>query len=184
MSVDNRSRYADRCGYSSEQSIGSDANAGFRVVPPQEIVISLQSDPLKDQEPACVTLQLGMGVLGSRSRASGEEGDDDEVTIFATLDGVGIANKKVMARPELSVARKKLCKTVSPSGELMDPIPLPVMLDRYLDAGGKILACPLCWVIKFGDLEKSMGDLYEYDGQVYIASPVPLFLEADKVIDY
>ena len=160
------------------------ATPNFEEVPPQSIVISLQSDPLKNQEPACVTLQLGMGILKSRARGQGDTGDDDEVTIFATLDGVGIANEKVMARPELSVAPAKFCKTVSQGGALLDPVPLPEMLDRYLAAGGKILACPLCWVIKFGDLAQSMVDLIDYDDQVYIDSPVPLFLRADKVIDY
>ena len=157
------------------------APPGFDVVPPQKIVISLQSDPLKVQEPACVALQLGTAMLKSRTP---ESGPDDEVTIFATLDGVGIANAEVMASPQLMNAPSKFCKTVNQSGELQDPVPLPKVLENYLDAGGKILACPLCWVIKFGDLAQSMEDLYPSDGQVYIDSPVPLFLEADKVIDY
>jgi hypothetical protein len=157
------------------------ATPGFGDVPPQKIVISLQSDPLKIQEPACVALQLGTAILKSRS----PEGDiDDEVTIFATLDGVGIANVEVMASPQLMNAPSKFCKTVNQLGELQDPVPLPQVLQNYLVAGGKILACPLCWVIKFGDLAQSMGDLITYDGQVYIDSPVPLFLYADKVIDY
>ena len=159
------------------------APPGFDVVPPQKIVISLQSDPLKNQEPACVALQLGMAMLMSRSPSTAGD-NDDEVTIFATLDGVGIANAEVMASPQLMNAPSKFCKTVNQGGVLQDPVPLPKVLENYLLAGGKILACPLCWVIKFGDLAQSMEDLYPSDGQVYIDSPVPLFLFADKVIDY
>jgi predicted peroxiredoxin len=140
----------------------------------QKIVISLQSDPLTVQEPACVALQLGTGLKKSGA----------DVTIFATLDGVGIANADVMGSPQLLRAPSKFCKTVDSTAQLQDPVPLPTVLQNYLAAGGKILACPLCWVIKFGDLPGSGEDLIQYGDQVYIATPIPLFLAADKVIDY
>ena len=151
---------------------------------PQNIVMSLQSDPLKDQEPACVVLQLGTALLNS------EQEPKPNVTIFATLDGVGIANSEVMESPELLKARSKYCTRVNREGKFVDPLPLPNILYSYLEAGGEILACPLCWVDRFGELPDSAADLFVYyvDGaptqQVYIDSPVGLFLAADKVIDY
>lgn len=143
--------------------------------PPQNIVISLQSDPLTDQEPACVVLQLGTGLL-----LSGQA----NVTVFATLDGVGISNSEVMGSPQLRKARSKFCKIVSPTGQEQDPVPLPEVLGNFLSAGGKILACPLCWVVRYGNLPESAEDLIDYNDQVYIESPIPLFLQADKVIDF
>jgi predicted peroxiredoxin len=148
---------------------------------PQNIVISLQSDPLKDQEPACVVLQLGTALIKQGGA---------HVTIFATLDGVGIANSEVMESPQLLKARSKYCTRVDQNGNFLDPLPLPDILDSYLAAGGEILACPLCWVDRFGELSHSSADLIVYyangvaTDHVYFDSPVGLFLAADKVIDY
>jgi hypothetical protein len=141
---------------------------------PQNIVISLQADPLKHQEPACVVLQLGTRLIVDGGA---------NVTIFATLDGVGIANTNVMGSRQLLRAPSKYCTRVNQFGEFMDPVPLPDVLNSYLLAGGEILACPLCWVDRFGELSDSQADLNP-SPQVYIDSPVNLFIEADKVIDY
>jgi hypothetical protein len=147
--------------------------------PPQNIVISLQSDPLTDQEPACVALQLGAGLIRAGAK----------VTIFATLDGVGIANADVMGSPQLARAPSKFCKAFDEEGVLRS-VPLPTVLDNYLAAHvknstipGEILACQLCWVIKFGDLTDSKDDKIDND-QISIGSPIELFMTADKVIDY
>jgi hypothetical protein len=106
-----------------------------------------------------------------------------DVTIFATLDGVGIANADVMGSPQFSRAPSKFCKTVNSTGQVQDPVPLPTVLQNYLNAGGSILACPLCWVITSGDLPGSAADPIKSD-QVHIRSPIPLFMGADKVVDY
>jgi len=143
------------------------AKKGGIPVRTEQIVISLQEDPLAgDPERACVALQLGTGLLMNGA----------EVTIFATLGGVAIAN-------QASLSSSRLCERVSSDGNLMEPAPLSAILSMYLDAGGKILACPLCWVVRYGDLVESMDQLIEGDA-VYADTPVPLLLEADKVIDY
>jgi hypothetical protein len=144
-------------------------------VPPEKIVISLQADPLKDQEPACVALQLGTGLIVNGGA---------DVTIFATLDGVGIANADVMESRQLLRGRSKYCERVDRNGQFLEPLPLPDILDIYLDAGGKVLACPLCWVARFGELPGSLAELISYNDQIYVGSPVSLLIEADKVIDY
>jgi len=100
---------------------------------PQQIVISLQSDPLTNQEPACVVLQLGTGLIVNGGA---------DVTIFATLDGVGIANADVMESPQLLRAASKYCKTVDKYGQLQDPVPRPQILQNYLEAGGGDLGVP------------------------------------------
>jgi hypothetical protein len=101
-----------------------------------------------------------------------------EVTIFATLGGVGIANKAAQKST-------RLCEKVSREGKLLEPAEISEILDAYLEAGGEILACPLCWVVRYGDLNGSQGQMIGGgQGAVYPASPVPLLLQADKVIDY
>ncbi len=134
----------------------------------KDTVISLQTDPGDDPQPACVALQLGTGLLNAGSR----------VTIFATLGGVGVAHAPTVENPS------KTCQRVNQLGKLQPPVPLNDVLDAYLAAGGKILACPLCWVVEYGDLPDSAVDLYTYGDQVYITSPIPLLSKADRVIDY
>jgi hypothetical protein len=63
-------------------------------------------------------------------------------------------------------------------------VPLKAVVDGYLAAGGEILACPLCWVVAYGNLPASAGLLYKPGDQVYITSPIPLLSTADRVIDY
>jgi hypothetical protein len=136
----------------------------------QTIVISLAEDALTgDPEPACVALQLGTGLIKSGGA---------EVTIFATLGGVTIGSKDALDST-------RLCEQVSPQGKLQDPVELSEVLANYLDADGAILVCPLCWVARYGDLPGSASLLIPLgQGTVYPASPIPLLLEADKVIHY
>jgi hypothetical protein len=78
-----------------------------------------------------------------------------------------------------------LCEKVSQDGKLLDPAQLSQVLTKYLDVGGAILVCPLCWVVRYGDLPGSGGDLIPAgQGNVKVESPVPLLLSADKVIHY
>ena len=121
----------------------------------KDTVISVQTDPSSAAEPACVALQLGTGLMNAGSR----------VTIFATLGGVGVAHAPTVANAAI------LCQRVSQSGQLQTPVPLKAVVDGYLAAGGEILACPLCWVIAYGNLPGSAADLYTYGDQVDITSP-------------
>lgn len=134
----------------------------------KDTVISVQTSPLIAAEPACVALQLGTGLLNAGSR----------VTIFATLGGVGVAHAPTVENGAI------LCQRVNQSGKLLSAVPLKAVVDGYLAAGGEILACPLCWVIAYGNLPGSAADLYTYGDQVYITSPIPLLSTADRVIDY
>ena len=134
----------------------------------KDTVISVQSNPLTAAEPACVALQLGTGLLNAGSR----------VTIFATLGGVGVAHAPTVDNASI------LCQRVDQSGKLLSPVSLKAVVDGYLAAGGEILACPLCWVVAYGDLPDSAGLLYNPGDQVYITSPIQLLSKADRVIDY
>jgi len=128
-----------------------------------KIVLSLQQNPAEaGLEASCVALQLGTGLLMS-------EKEKAKVTIFATLDGVYIAD-------EATYDTDPQCETINEFGDLV-PVPLEGVLNGFLNAGGEILLCPLCFKARqpFDRVE---------DPQIYVASPIPLLLEANKVIDY
>lgn len=130
-----------------------------------KVVLSLQQDPAGDgQEAACVALQLGTGLLMSKKKKA-------EVTIFATLDGVYIADEDIYNGDD-----SPICDTINPAGVLGEA-PLRNVLENFLDAGGEVLLCPLCFRVRqpFTVID---------DPQIYVASPIPLLLEAKKVIDY
>jgi predicted peroxiredoxin len=135
-------------------------------------VISLAGDPvLGDPEPACVALQLGIGLLGSKKA---------DVTIFATLGGVSIGSRD-------AETATRLCETVlrkPPNKWVLDEAKeLSEVLGDYLGAGGKIVVCPLCWVARYGDFPQSNNRLIQ-NANVEVTSPGPLLLGADKVIHY
>ena len=128
-----------------------------------KVVLSFQQDPAGDVlEAACVVLQLGTGLLKSPKKKA-------EVTVFATLDGVYIADLN-------TYGSDPMCDTLSSAGP--GEAPLLAVLDGFLSAGGEILLCPLCYNVRKDDI-----DLID-DPQIYIESPIPLLLEANKVIDY
>jgi hypothetical protein len=128
-----------------------------------KVVLSLQQDPAGDGlEAACVVLQLGTGLLKSPKKKA-------EVTIFATLDGVYIADQN-------TYVSQPVCDTLSSAGP--GEAPLQDVLDGFLGAGGEVLLCPLCYHVRKDDI------VLIDDPQIYIESPIPLLLEANKVIDY
>ena len=147
--------------------------------PPQKVVISLQQDPGGDGlEAACVALQLGMGLMKSGA----------EVTLFATLDGIYIADAETYGYKGKRLAWGKsegpgpanppICDTLSPEGVLGEA-PLEAILFKFLDAGGEILLCPLCNAVR-----QPYDPIAPGDERIYAASPMPLLMGADKVIDY
>ncbi len=155
------------------------------------VVVSLQQDPTEKDglEAACVALQLGTGLLMS-------EQQEVNVTLFATLDGVYIADEKTYARRgrhghdddwddddgdkrgrHRRGSEGPICETFR-DGEL-GRAPLRDILHGFLNAGGDVLLCPLCFAVR----QKGGYELIE-DPAIYVANPIPLLLDAKKVIDY
>jgi predicted peroxiredoxin len=129
-----------------------------------KVVLSLQQDPAEDGlEAACVALQLGTGLLKSAKEKA-------KVTIFATLDGVYIAD-------ENTYGSTPICETFKDG--VLGEAPLRGVLNGFLNAGGEVLLCPLCFAVR----QDGVYQLIE-DSQIYVANPIPLLLEANKVIDY
>ena len=160
---------------------------------PQSIVIGLQGNPYDSPEPACVAIQLGALLLQQSKHA--------EVTLFASVDGVGIADAN-----ELNGDNGKLeCNTLIPNPDYPEDPDAPQMIlatidlfdvvSNYLNAGGKMLACPMCWVVYSqttiaGLIPPCSDDVGEDEicspeaGQVISTNPAPLLLNADKSFDY
>jgi predicted peroxiredoxin len=153
---------------------GSDRGSGFwkpfepSVDGPENVVISLGTDPTVDAEPACVALQIGMNLLMddlNGTEAGGKVTPADHVVLFATLDGV----KLVASNSDLSAT----CFT--PGGQQ----PLSEILSQFLGRGGDVVVCSLCWNAR-GYLETQLTY-----GIVAEASDIhSLFLYADKVIPF
>nr|MBS0019975.1 hypothetical protein [Gammaproteobacteria bacterium] len=135
----------------------------------QNVVITLQTNPLLNPEAACVALQLGMNLL--RSDISDEA--VASVTLFPTLEGVSIVSEKMKLRDNDKYPRRWNCST--PDGEE----PLPEILAGFNDQmGTNIVVCPLCWMDRFDGEDPIYGSLG--DGPTIHN----LFLNADKVIDF
>ena len=147
----------------------------------QNIVLGLQGNPYFESAPACVAIQLGTLLL-MQSNA--------EVTLFTSVEGVGIADAYALNKT------KTICDTMNPqTGELGEAY-LAEVVQNFLDAGGDILACPMCWAVyedasknKRAQLIPQCGSSVEgicspHEGQVYSDNPAPLLLGADKSFDY
>mgnify|MGYP003574282635 FL=1 len=156
-------------------------------VDPQIIVFGLQGDPYFDLAPACVAIQLGMLLLNENAPPTDIKA---EVTLFASVDGVGIADAHALNKS------KTICDTMSPATGELGTAFLADLVQDYLDAGGNILACPMCWAVYQDSSEHKnaylipqcdvgvTGICFEGVSQVESKNPKGLILSADKFLDY
>ena len=139
----------------------------------ENVVISLNTDPTKDPEPACVALQIGMNLL--MSDLNGDEIDDvvpaDDVTLFLTTGGVELVN------PHNSIYNRKKPKPVCTTPGGVNTASLQALLQGFQMRGGKVMICPLCATSR-GITEPTAG---VPGTAVEIHN---LFLFADKVITF
>ena len=163
----------------------------------QDVVITLQQDPFENLEASCVAIQIGMSQLAMGSN----------VTLFPTLAGVGVVNNEVLetlypdddaGRPgkaqghayghrNTKWAEPEHCVVGKPDGSIV-MMPLRDLLDGFVNAGGQILVCPLCWYSRYPETMEHPELLSEllYEPAVMGGpSTIPfLFNDANKVIDY
>jgi len=139
----------------------------------EEIVIALQQDPasVDGTEPTCVALQMGIGLLTYKKST--------EVTLFASLDGVFIADLATYGDPDDS-SDDPVCETMDPETGALGTAPLGAILNRFLNEGGEVLLCPLCFATRVRD----DGLIAIEDDRIYAANPMPLLHRAKKVITY
>ena len=148
----------------------------------ESVVISLNSDPLVDEEPACVALQLGINLLSDTIMPPPigiSVVPADEVVLFPTIGGVEIVNPAngKPGEPD-GLLNEELCLSFTPEG-VPTAVSLNQLLQRFTSLGGFIEVCPLCKAERFPD------DDPNFDAPVSNGVDIHnLFLFADKVITF
>ena len=128
-----------------------------RAKTPQDIVLTLGEDPMMNPEVACLALTLGQVLKSSSKKVN--------VTLFLRNDGVKLASDAAL---DVGVP------CVTPWG----PRTLRENLIAFIaENPNNMVNCPICWGARFGEVAPDYGVL---DSN---AIP-PLFLGADKVIDF
>ena len=116
------------------------------------------------------------------------------MTLFASVEGVGIADATALDKS------KTLCDTLVPAdgGMALAEVSLTDVVQGFLNEGGVILACPMCWAVYNAAAENKRARLIPvcdspddtggvcatWEGQVYSANPAAVLLAADKSFDY
>ncbi|MGI9318422.1 MAG: DsrE family protein [bacterium] len=134
----------------------------------EQVVISIKTNPLKDPEPACVALQIGINLLMD---LNGTVLPADKVILFPTIDGVELIN------PDNQINKRKKPKLDcdTPAGE--STASLSQLLETFVELDGEVVICPLC--------ANSRGITDPTQGKMGTAEDIHnLFLYADKVIDF
>ncbi len=141
----------------------------------EQVVISIKTDPLKDPEPSCVALQIGINLLLGVVPVDNtfvSVTPADSVILFPTIEGVELIN------PDNQINKRKKPKPVcdTPAGE--NTASLAGLLQTFVDLeGSKVVICPLC--------ASSRGITEPTQGTMGNAEEIHnLFLFADKVIDF
>ena len=138
--------------------------------PENPVVISLKSNPKSNAEAACLAVTLARVIQSNPYYSQG-------VTMFPTLDGVALGSHKTVKSPRFK------CEVPGPFAGLppdqTGTISLEDNLNGFLDEGGTMIICPLCWITRYGDTPPDYGEL-PLGGCV-----IPeMFGFAEKVIDF
>ena len=100
----------------------------------ENVVISLNTDPTKDPEPACVALQIGMNLL--MTDLDNDKIDDvvpaDVVTLFLTTGGVELVN------PHDSIYNRAKHKPVCTEGGGGNTASVRALVQGFFVGGGRV----------------------------------------------
>ncbi len=153
------------------QSLHADGNldfGGISAADPQDLVISLGSDPNLDPEAACVAVTLARSLSGNPNA---------NVTLFVTLGGVNLANDEYISKRRL---KEYECYTP------FDPpyVTLKENLMAFISGNhDRMVVCPLCWEERYGDELPGFGVLPGKEGVPFKAIGAMIF-NADKILDF
>ncbi len=136
------------------QSVNADWSA---VDGDQDIIISLQSNPMTDPERACLAVTFARMLSGNPNA---------NVTLFVTLDGVTLADESVAS------SRRFKCETPWES-----EISLQESLDIFIGGNdNNMVVCPLCWKSRYGSEDPDNG--------TKTANIGTMIFNADKILDF
>ncbi|MFB1487633.1 MULTISPECIES: DsrE family protein [unclassified Thiocapsa] len=163
---------------------------------PEAIVVTFKQDlvvatprgrnlPIIDSaavEAACIATTL------ARNLQTAAEATGQHVGMFPALAGVKLVNKTFLIN---SRAGAQPCFDPDPDTEGYESIDLGIsvpddytllidLVTQFLDVGGRVVVCPLCWLSR-GYSETDLLDGAEIGTPETVG---PLFLGAQKVIDF
>ena len=139
---------------------------GISAADPQDIVVSLATDPNHDPEAACLAVTFARSLSGNPNA---------NITLFVTLDGVHLARDAY-----ISSKRTKSYKCTTPWGKLS----LVENLTTYIDSNNdKMVVCPLCWKERYEDELPDYGVLPGAGGVPGTAIGTMMF-NADKILSF
>ena len=144
-----------------------DSYGGISQGDPQDIVISLKSNPMSNAEMACLAVTFARSLTNTDTNPT-----NANVTLFVTLDGVSLADD--------SVASSRRFKCDTPWGE----VSLKENLEAFIDGNdNNMVVCPLCWKSRYGDELPDYGVLPGAEG-VDPKAIGKMMLDADKILDF
>ena len=141
------------------------------ISPPENpVVISLKSNPTSNAEAACLAVTLARVIQSNPYNRQ-------YVTMFPTLDGVALGSHKTVK------LKRFKCEVPGPFAGLppdkTGTISLEENLNGFLEGGGTMIICPLCWETRYGDTPPDYGEL------PWGSCVIPeMFGFAEKVIDF
>lgn len=139
---------------------------GISASDPQDIVISLQANPMADPERACLAVTFARSLSGNPL---------SNVTLFVTLDGVSLADKHSAVFSD-----QFMCTT--PWGEITLKENLEFFLDVKKD--DSLVVCPICWMERYGDEKPGYGVLPGSTPGVPGTAIGTMMFNADKILDF
>ena len=143
---------------------------GISAIDPQDVVITLKSDPNHDPEAACLAVTFARSLSGNPNA---------NVTLFVTLDGVNLASDKYISKRRLKeyecttpfdpphvTLKENLVAFIGPDGEYRDDL----------------VVCPICWKERYRDDIPDYGVL---PGPTAPPNAIgAMIFNADKILDF
>jgi len=143
---------------------------GISIEEPQDVVITLKSDPKRDPEAACLAITF------ARSLA---DNPNANITLFVTLDGVNLARDKYISKRRL---KKYECTTPFDPSHVTLKENLIAFLDDNDGGDNNMVVCPICWKERYGDRIPDYGVL---PGETADARAIgKMMFNADKILDF
>mgnify|MGYP001820244283 CR=1 FL=1 len=146
-----------------------DVNAGgISAADPQDVVVSLATDPNHDPEAAC------LAVTFARSLSLNQKAN---ITLFVTLDGVNLAREDYITRKRL---KEYECTTPS---TMSGKISLADHLTAYIAGNdNKMVVCPICWNERYEGENPDFGVL---PGTTAPGNAIgAMMFNADKILSF
>ena len=148
---------------------------GISAAEPQDVVISLATDPNHDPETACLAVTFARSLSGNLNA---------NITLFVTLDGVNLAREDYITRKRLKEYECTVPEAMAASGK----ISLADHLTAYLTGefgieNENMVVCPICWKERYEDELPDYGVLPGAEGVSDKAIGKMMF-NADKILSF